>query len=80
MVTISNYEIFFCICIGAVFMSMIFLMRPFYIYLALVSETFNHPKNFISLLIKKYIRATKFKSDNLTQLSAAQDPWSILHP
>ena len=27
-----------------------------------LNETFNHPKNYISLLIKKYIWATKFKS------------------
>ena len=31
-----------------------------------LNETFNHPKNYISLLIKKYIWATKFKSANLS--------------
>ena len=31
-----------------------------------LSETFNHPKNYISLLIKKFIWATKFKSANLS--------------
>ena len=31
-----------------------------------LEESFNHPKNYISLLIKKYIWATKFKSANLS--------------